>query len=65
MSYKQWQALIKQMLKRYYSQLKPHVQHSDLKHEINLQQHNQHYVIQLQTSPNTQLENLTSKYQIE
>lgn len=65
MSCKQWQALIKRMLKGYYSQLNPHEQHSDFKHEINLQQHNQHYVNQLQINPSTQLENLTSKYQIE
>ncbi len=65
MPYKQWQALINQMLKRYYSKLKPHDAHSDLTHEINNQKHNQYYVNQQQLSPNTQLENLHSKYQIE
>lgn len=57
--------LIKQNLQRYYSKLKPHDAHSDLTHEINNQKHNQYYVSQQQISPNTQLENLHSKYQLE
>ena len=60
-----WYNLVKQTLQRYYSKLKPHDDHSDLTHEINNQKHNQYYVTQQQISPNTQLENLHSKYQLE
>lgn len=62
---KSWHYLVKQTLQAYYSKLKPHDAHSDLTHEINNQKHNQYYVNQQQISPNTQLENLHSKYQIE
>lgn len=60
-----WHYLVKQTLQAYYSKLKPHDAHSDLTYEINSQKHNQYYVNQQQISPNTQLENLHSKYQIE
>ena len=60
-----WRNLVKQTLQRYYGKLKPHDAHSDLMHEINNQEHNKYYVSQQQISPNTQLENLHSKYQIE
>ena len=60
-----WRRLVKQSLQGYYSKLKPHDDHSDLTHEISKQKHNQYYVNQQQISPNTQLENLNSKYQIE
>lgn len=60
-----WRILVKQTLQRYYSKLKLHDVYSDLTHEINSQKHNQHYVNQQQVNPNTQLENLKSKYQLE
>lgn len=65
MSSKHRYNLVKQNLQRYYSKLKPHDAHSDLTHEINSQKHNQYYVNQQQISPNTQLENLHSKYHLE
>ena len=60
-----WRNWVKQTLQGYYSKLKPHDAHHDLSHEIQSQEHNQHYVNQQQISPNTQLENLHSKYQLE
>ena len=56
-----WRNFVKQTLQGYYSKLKPHDSH----HEIQKQEHNQHYVNQQQISPNTHLENLHSKYQLE
>ncbi len=60
-----WRNLVKQILQAYYSKLKPHDLQKDLSHEIQYQKHNQYYVNQQQISPNTQLENLHSKYQLE
>ena len=60
-----WRNLVKQTLQGYYSKLKPHDSHHDLSHEIQNQEHNQHYVNRQQISPNPHLENLHSKYQLE
>ncbi len=60
-----WCNLVKQTLQHYYGKLNPHDWHNGLNHEIQNQKHNQHYVNQQQVNPNTQLENLHSKYHIE
>ena len=60
-----WRNLVKQTLQHYYGKLNPHDWHNDLNHEIQNQKHKQHYVNQQQVNPNTQLENLNSKYHIE
>lgn len=60
-----WREVVKKTLDRYYAKLNKPNATTVLKNEINNQIHNKYYVTQQHLHTNSQLDNLTSKYQIE
>ena len=60
-----WREVVNKTLGRYYAKLNKTNATTELKHGINNHIHNKYYITQQHLHTNSQLDNLTSKYQIE